>query len=158
TGYRDVGTVFHQDYAESFMTGFRSFDDIQYHAFSQEVQAVGSLLEGRIDYVAGLYYFKESGRHFQNVLITDLFPPPLLLSKDRVAEVESKSQSAFAQQACLSPVLDGRLVLTFAARYTKDERSSERNLLYIYFGFTMAQEPAPGLVNSNDVESSQFNP
>jgi iron complex outermembrane receptor protein len=158
TGYRDVGTVFHQDYAESFMTGFRSFDDIQYHAFSQEVQAVGSLLEGRIDYVAGLYYFKESGRHFQNVLITDLFPPPLLLSKDRLVEAESKSRAAFAQLTWTPPVLDDRLDLTFGARYTKDERSAERNLLNTYFGFPIAQEPAPGLVNSNDVESSQFNP
>lgn len=158
TSYRDVGTVYDQDYAEAFMTGFRSYDDIQYHAFSQELQAVGSLLDGRIDYVAGLYHFKESGRHFENVLITELFPPPLLLSKDRFVEAESKSRAAFAQLTWTPPVLNDRLGLTFGARYTKDERSAERSLLNTFFDVPIAQEPAPGLVTSNDVESSQFNP
>ena len=158
TGYRDVGTVYHQDYAEAFMTGFRTFDDIQYHQVSQELQAVGSLLDGRIEYVAGLYYFKESGRHFENVLITELFPPPLLLSKDRFVDAESKSKAVFAQVTWTPQVLDDRLDLTLGARYTKDERSASRELLNTFFGFPIAQEPAPGLITSNNVESSQFNP
>lgn len=158
TGYRDVSTLYYQDYADTFFVGFRSFDDIRYHVFSQELQAVGSLLHGRLDYVVGLYYSKEDARHFENVTITELFPPPMLLSKDRFVVAESKSEAVYAQLTWAPPVLNDRLELTFGGRYTKDERAATRTLLTTYFGFPIAQEPAPGLINSNNVESSHFNP
>lgn len=160
TGYRDIDTIYFQDYAEAFFVGFRSTDDIQSHQFSQELQAVGSLLDGRIEYVAGLYYFKEAGRHFQHSIITNALPgsSPLLLDKNRYVEMESKSNAAYAQLTWTPPVLGDRLDLTFGARYTKDERSAERQLLNTFFGFPIGVEPAPGLINSNDVESSRFNP
>ncbi|MEZ5532743.1 MAG: TonB-dependent receptor [Steroidobacteraceae bacterium] len=158
TGYRDVGTIYYQDYADSFFVGFRTHDDIQYHVFSQELQAVGSLLDDRIKYVAGLYYAKEDARHFENVTITNLFPPPLLMTKDRNVVAESKSKAVFAQLTWTPPILDDRLDLTFGGRYTKDERLATRTYLISFFGFPIAQEPAPGLINSNNVESSRFNP
>jgi len=159
TGYRDIDTTFRTDYAEAMLVGFRTFDDIRSRQFSQELQAVGSALDGRIQYVAGLYWFEETSRHFQNVTITNPFPgDPLLLTKDRYVKAESESQAAFAQLTWTPPVLDDRLDLTLGARYTKDERSADRQLQNAFFGFPIAQEPAPGLINSNDVESSQFNP
>ncbi len=158
TGYRDLSVAYYQDYAETFWVGFRSLDDIQSHQFSQELQAVGSALDGRLDFLAGLYYFKEEGSHFQNTVITNVFPGALLLNKDRFVRMESKSRAAFAQITWTPPVLDDRLDLTIGGRYTKDERLASRELLTTYFGYPIAQEPAPGLINSNNVESSQFNP
>lgn len=160
TGYREISVAYNQDYAEAFFAGFRSLDDIRSHQFSQELQAVGSTLDARIDYVAGLYWFKESGRHFQNILITNALPgsAPLLLDKDRYVTTESRSQAAFAQLTWTPPVLDDRLGLTLGGRFTRDERSADRRLLTTYFGFPIAQEPAPGLINSNDLSSSRFNP
>lgn len=160
TGYRDLSVAYNQDYAETFFAGFRSLDDIRSHQFSQELQAVGSALDGRIEYVAGLYHFKEAGRHSQHTVITNALPgaDPLLMNKDRYVTMESKSQAAFAQLTWTPPILDDRLGLTFGGRYTKDKRSADRSFLTTYFGFPIAQEPAPGLINSNDLESSRFNP
>ncbi len=160
TGYRDLSVAYNQDYAETFLVGFRSLDDIRSHEFSQELQAVGSALDGRVDYVAGLYYFEEAGRHFQNIVITNALPGslPLLLNKDRNVAMRSRSQAAFAQLTWTPPLFDDRLGLTVGGRYTRDERSAERQLLTTYFGFPIAQEPAPGIINSNDLESSRFNP
>jgi iron complex outermembrane receptor protein len=160
TGYRDLSVAYNQDYAETFFVGFRSLDDIRSHQFSQELQAVGSALDGRIEYIAGLYYFEEAGRHFQNTVITNALPgsSPLLLNKDRFVSMKSESQAAFAQLTWTPPVLDDRLGLTFGGRYTRDERSAQRQLLTTFFGFPIAQEPAPGLINANDLESSRFNP
>lgn len=160
TGYRDLSVAYHQDYAETFFVGFRSLDDIRSHQFSQELQAVGSLLDGRIDYVAGLYYFKEAGRHYQNAVITNALPgsAPLLLDKNRYVEMESKSQAAYAQLTWTPPVLDDRLALTFGARYTQDDRSATRRILNTYFGYPIGVEPAPGMVNSNDLKSNRVNP
>ena len=158
TGYRDLGTTYFQDYAESFFVGFRSMDDIQSHQFSQELQAVGSLFDGRIEYIVGLYHFEEAGRHYQNSVITEVLPPPLLLEKNRYVSMESESQAVFAQATWTPQVLDDRLDLTFGARYTKDERSAERRTLNKFFGIPIAVEPAPGFITSNDVESSRFNP
>ncbi len=163
TGYRDVGTKYYQDYADSFFVGFRSFDDIQYHVFSQELQAVGSLFDDRIKYLAGLYYYDETGRHFETVGISQMMAGAPILNKERNVRAEAKSRAAFAQMTWTPPVLDDRLDLVFGARYTKDKREATRqmlNLLYINpIGFIpIGQEPAPGLVNSNNVESSRFNP
>lgn len=160
TGYRDLAVAYSQDYAETFFVGFRSLDDIRSHQFSQELQAVGSAFDGRIDYVAGLYYFEESARHYQNVVITNALPgsSPLLLETNRSVMAESRSEAAFAQLTWTPPVLDDRLGLTFGGRYTKDKRSASRQLLQTFFGFPIAQEPAPGLISSNDLESSRFNP
>jgi iron complex outermembrane receptor protein len=155
TGYRDISSIYHQDYAETFYVGFASTDDIDSHQFTQELQAVGSLLDGRLDFVAGLFYFEEQGRHLQHTIIT---APGLLLDKNRYVQMESESRAAFAQVTWTPPILDDRLELTFGGRYTKDERSAERELLTTWFGYPIAQEPAPGLITANDVSSSEFNP
>ncbi|MBV6416010.1 MAG: Vitamin B12 transporter BtuB [Steroidobacteraceae bacterium] len=160
TGYRDINTIYFQDYAEAFFVGFRSQDNIHSHQFSQELQAVGSMLDDRVKYVAGLYYFEEAGWHFQNTVITNALPgsSPLLLNKDRFVSMESKSRAFYTQLTWTPPILDDQLELTFGGRYTKDERAATRTLLTTFFGFPIAQEPAPGLINSNNVESSRFNP
>ncbi|MGD9598267.1 MAG: TonB-dependent receptor plug domain-containing protein [Steroidobacteraceae bacterium] len=160
TGYRDLSVAYNQDYAETFFAGFRSLDDIRTHQFSQELQAVGTFLDERINYVAGLYYFREAGSHYEYITITNALPgsAPLLMTKERNVDMESKSMAGYAQLTWTPAILEDRLDLTFGVRYTKDERAATRRLLNTYFGFPIAQEPAPGLVTENDLESSRFNP
>lgn len=158
TGYRDISTIQYQDYAEAFLVGFQSKDDIAAHQYSQELQALGSLFDGRLQYVAGLFHFKETGGHSQNIVITNVFPGDLRLDKFHSVRTESKSNAFFAQLTWTPPVLEDRLELTFGGRYTKDKRKASRKLLNTYFGFPIAQEPAPGLPSSNDLDSSEFNP
>ncbi len=158
TGYRDIDTNSYQNYADVFFVGFRSVDNIDSDQFSQELRAVGNLFDGRINYIAALYYFEEDAKHFQNVTITDIFPPPLLSTKDRYVDAHATSKAAYAQLGWTPPVLDDRLELTFGARYTEDERSATRQLQNYYFDYLVAEEPASGLINTNDLDSNRFNP
>ncbi|MBK7252290.1 MAG: TonB-dependent receptor [Gammaproteobacteria bacterium] len=168
TGYRDMNVVYQQDYADTFFVGFRSYDDVGSHQFSEELQAVGSLLDKRIDYVAGLYYFDESVRHYETVRISNVLNPylppgTLMMSKDRNVGGESKSKAAYAQVTWTPPVMNDRLSLTFGARYTQDDRSATRTqlnqALVPPYGFIpIGREPAPGLINANSVKSSRFDP
>jgi iron complex outermembrane receptor protein len=132
TGYRDVKSIFYQDYADSFQVSFRTFDDVRFHQFSQELQALGTLFDDRVDYLLGLYYFDESASHFENVLIRDIpsfdFDPLLRLDKDRDVHADAESQAIFAQVTWTPPILDDRLDLTIGGRYTKDERNASRTL------------------------------
>ena len=159
TGYREISVAYNQNYADTFFVGFQSLDDIRTHQFSQEFQLVGNTADDRIDYVAGLYWFKESGNHLQNTVITNVLPgsDSLRLEKHRFVKMESKSKALYAQLTWRPPVLDDRLDFTFGGRYTKDTRSAERRLLTTYFGFPIAEEPVPGLRSSNDLRSSRFN-
>ena len=186
TGYRDVTTEWSQDYGDSFFVGFRTLDDVEFDHFSQELQALGTLFDDRIDYLVGLYYFEEQGDHFQNLVIRDLptfpFDPLLRLSKDRDVSAEAESKAIFAQLTWTPPVADDRLDITVGGRYTEDERQAERSLqnrfrlmdpaspsyveaapfcdfvtVFSNCDLVIGQEPGPGLVTSASTESSKFN-
>ncbi len=102
---------------------------------SQELQLVGSI--PRLNYVAGLYYFKETGGDQAwapntlqwNATGTGYTQLPSLRAgaefdfPDRESEAKARSTAAFAQFTWTPPILDDRLRLTAGARYTKDTRS-----------------------------------
>lgn len=159
TGYREIDVMYNQDYVESFFVGFSSVDHIRTNQFSQELQVIGNAIGGRLDYVAGLYWFEESGSHVQNTTITNVFPSsdPLLLKKYRHVKMDSQSQALYTQLTWRPPVLDDRLALTLGGRFTKDERSADRRLLTTYFGYPIVEEPASGMGSSNDLKSSRSN-
>jgi iron complex outermembrane receptor protein len=183
TGYRDVKSIFYQDYADSFLAGFRTFDDVRFHQFSQELQALGSLFDDRLDYLIGLYYFKEGASHFENVQITtDIggVPSNFLLDKDRDVHADAESKAIFAQLTWTPAILDDRLDLTIGGRYTKDTRDASRTLqnsllnpatpsvpatqfcdfVTVFQPCIIGLEPTgdPSQITSNSVESSKFNP
>ncbi|MDY0749021.1 TonB-dependent receptor [Paucibacter sp. R3-3] len=45
------------------------FNTVQQHQISQELQATGSSMAGKLDWVAGLYYFKESAQDDQPAIV-----------------------------------------------------------------------------------------
>lgn len=160
TGYREIEVTYNQNYADTFFVDFHSHDNIQSHQFSEELQALGNLLDGRINYVAGLYYYKETARHDSVTVISNILSgsDPMQLDKEREVTARSESKAFYAQATWIPPVLDDQLELTFGARYTKDNRSAVRSLLNTYFGYPIAVEPSPGVINTNHLKSQRFNP
>ncbi len=82
TGYRELDSDIHQDYASAFSTpgnpfptDFITFDTLDTDQFTQELQFLGSFGE-RFEYLVGLYYFNEKGDHFQHIDINLATLPP----------------------------------------------------------------------------------
>jgi iron complex outermembrane receptor protein len=108
--------------------------------FSQEFQVYGKALDDRLDWIAGLYYFHETGDQKQfTQVIPPLATPPGAISRDGPS-VRNTSYAAFIQATYeIMP----RLRLTGGIRYTKDERRAS------YDAITFSQ--ATGAVLTCDV-------
>lgn len=187
TAYRELDETAYQDYSASahFFAGgaFPSFVDSgselldtlldqDQHQWSQELQALGSLFDSRVDYVAGIYYFAEKGDERQNTYLnlmrlgavqidsTVLFDlnnaAPFAQQLWRSAQeqyaidAESTSLAIFGQFTWTPAVLEDRLHVTVGLRQTRDEREAEKysNLYNNFAGATL----------SGDQTSSRFTP
>ncbi len=106
------------------------------HQFSQELQAVGSLGD-RIDYVGGLYYFKETASDDASTPSTNKWnadgtgytindPTPTIRgsrSIDRASRAESESKAVYGQATWTPAVLNDALHITAGGRFTWDDKS-----------------------------------
>ncbi|WP_347271058.1 TonB-dependent receptor [Rhizorhabdus histidinilytica] len=81
--------------------------------FSQELQASGKALEGRLDWIVGGYYFEEDGRFDSFVSLSSL--PATILTNNH-----SKSLAFYGQA---SYEIVPRLRLTLGGRYTDEKKS-----------------------------------
>jgi iron complex outermembrane recepter protein len=84
------------------------------HQFSQELQALGTILDSRLDYVGGLYYFHEAG--FIHDYVT--FPGGLL-QIDGPNSLDTKSYAGYLH---LDYKLTDQLSFTAGGRYSVDEK------------------------------------
>lgn len=129
TGYRTLDFDAYQVYADAFTLPpapgtpyvLNTRDLIHSHQFSQELQLAGSNTASTVNYVAGLYYFKEGSSHLQTVGIPDFGQ-----TTDGDVNVDSESQAAFGQLTWIAPVLDERFDITVGARYTRDKKTADR--------------------------------
>jgi iron complex outermembrane receptor protein len=129
TGYRTLDFDAFQVYADAFTLPpapgtpyvLNTRDLIHSHQFSEELQLAGSNAASTVNYVAGLYYFKEGSSHLQTVDIPDFGQ-----TTDGDVKVDSESQAAFGQVTWIPPVLDERFEVTVGARYTRDQKTAER--------------------------------
>ena len=139
SGYSELDTKFYQDYLDAafIKSYYKSADKIDSHEWSQEFQAIGSGLDQRLEYVAGLYYFEQSGNHDQILQLLDLaddFDPdgnaddPLALEYQRYTRANAESMAAYTQLKYTPNFLEDRLSLTVGARYTKDKPHGVRSL------------------------------
>lgn len=145
TGYRELTSSFFQDYAEAVGYALTTDDLIRNYQFSQEFQFIGSALNDRIKYAAGLYYFKESGSHYEQAVAYGG-----AYIQDRYVDAESKSKAAYAQVTWMPPILDDRLDFTLGGRYTEDDRSASRTQ------FIAGELAEDGI--DNDQDFKRFNP
>ena len=137
TAYRDVKVAIGQDlYSSSYFYGPIG-QAIDWWQFSQEFQASGEAMDGRLNFVAGLYYSKEKA--------TQEFPVNLVLVQFLSGgKVNNDSYAAFGQ---LTYKLTDQLSITAGARYTRDERRFNPGLQKLV-GYDYDPEfKVPGLVN-----------
>jgi Outer membrane receptor proteins, mostly Fe transport len=92
--------------------------DHQYqHQWSQEFQLSGEAFDGRLDYVAGLYYFQESG------YVHDFVPfGGALYVYDVANDIDTKSYAIFTH---MEYALTDRWAFTLGARYSRDDKEFE---------------------------------
>lgn len=167
TAYRELDEFAYQDYSASahhFSGGtFPSLvasgaeildtrtDKVQ-DQISQEIQFLGTLADGKIDYVGGLYYFKEEGSEDQlaslNLLALGGFPQ--IAEEYYEIDASAESLAAFSQLEYTPEILEQRLHLTLGMRYTSDKRDATKydNLYNNLNGATV----------SGDQTSSKFTP
>lgn len=86
------------------------------HQFSQELQAYGKLLNDRLDYILGAYYFRERGRDV--IFSRFLFP---ISPNYSVTEGVARNDSV-AVYGQLTYALSDRLSVLAGLRYTRDGR------------------------------------
>lgn len=149
TGYRELDFDGFQDYAESFGVPTRSIDYVNNYQFSQDLQFIGSAGDD-VEYVAGLYYFKESSSHFQNYVLDLNAIGQGIVDKHRDVDAQSWSRAAYAQVTWTPPVLEQRLDVTVGARYTEDRRKASRDFLINTFPIELGA--------SNRQSFEEFNP
>jgi iron complex outermembrane recepter protein len=125
TGYIDTEDFFRWDLsggtrtpAGTFVAGFQRAADANSRQFSQELQALGDTLDGRLEYIVGLFYFWEKSRQVFN----DIFGFPLLPTTLRT---RTSSYAAFAQATF---DLSDRLSATTGLRYTRDDKSLDATI------------------------------
>jgi len=96
--------------------------DYQHEQASHELQISGSLLDDKIKYVGGLYYFEEQGT--DNVFVDVFLPTPDLSAGfpatiNNYADVDNTSEAAYLQ---LSWQLNDVFSITTGLRHTRDEK------------------------------------
>ncbi len=130
SAYRGFKALQNVNYGLAQSTPEFPVEVVQFHRYrtkqySQEFQIIGSAGE-RFEYTGGLYYFRETGTHFQRQ-DTYLVPFDMTLPTTRLVSARNISYAAYLQATYTPPVLEDRLDVTVGGRYTRDRRSAERN-------------------------------
>ncbi|MBP9800390.1 MAG: TonB-dependent receptor [Sterolibacterium sp.] len=119
TAWRRMDNQARQNYADLFTQN----DDQNQNQFSQEFQLLGTTLEQRLDYVIGLFHFKEQGTE----QVRSVFSPTNLDAWRVVAD--STSNAFYGQATWIPPILSDRLHLTVGLRETRDERGATKTFI-----------------------------
>lgn len=140
TGYREMEEWIYQDYGANANSDRLFANDpfeTTHRQFSQEFQISGSALDEQLSYLAGIYYFQESGSEFTTDFIalaaetlTGPLPVPISTAVEPVeAELQTRKTlaendaSAIFGQVTYSPaLLDSRWHFTLGLRQTDDTR------------------------------------
>jgi len=169
TGYRGLDSRFTQDYAGAFtnpasapftgVVNFGGHDIVQSNQLSEEIQLVGNV-GTMLDYVGGLYYFRENANHGENVTIgipdPTIFvsPTPINELTERYVHASATSKAVYGQATWH---ITQPLSFTVGARYTKDDRTAERNLTNFFDGFPLLPVDTFATAH-NSLSFSKFNP
>lgn len=155
TGYRDLNSRFNQNYADSFTAApgeslnLITENIIKQHQFSQEIQLIGSFFDEQISYVAGLYYFEESGSGFKQLVY-----PSFSVDRRTTLKADAESKAVYSQITWTPEIFQRDIDFVLGLRYTKDDRSAER--YQAINGFVIENGPATG--TEADMDFDKFNP
>lgn len=112
TALRRINGSFAQDRDGSNLPINHVYDIFSQKQFSQELQVVGKALDNRLNWVAGLYFFKESGEDINPLQF-------LVVSAQSGGYYDYKNWAAFAQ---VGFKITDSLTLTGGVRYTEDRK------------------------------------
>lgn len=122
TGYRQLTENVYQNYSGNPLIEALNFDyRAKHRQVSQEFQAIGEALEGRLQYVGGLYWFKEQG-HEREFDTSSGF-----VVENRWIKSNNEAWALYGQMTWTPPVLNDRLDITLGARYTEDTREASKD-------------------------------
>mgnify|MGYP001817928595 FL=1 len=100
---------------------FHSSRDVDYEAFSQELQLTGSM--GRLDYVLGVYYFDEQADVFNPITFFGaFFPPGLETALNNSYGLDNESIAVYGQTDWRPAMFDDRLTLSLGVRWTEEDK------------------------------------
>ncbi|MAT83725.1 MAG: hypothetical protein CMQ43_01690 [Gammaproteobacteria bacterium] len=123
TSYREFDIHFFNDIDFSpYLLFANNHDEYTQEQWSQELQLAGDAMDGRMNYVVGLYYFEEEGR--EAIFNQIAFAPPLSAPPDFFFQyldryIDNDSQAVFGQ---VNFDLTDVLTLTVGARYTESNK------------------------------------
>jgi len=120
-GYSDLSHEVVFDFDGTEVPGHASLGDLDAEQFSNEFQILGSSFDDRLDWITGLFYFKEDGHDTFYTRNLDAYPLNVNLPSISDGDVTNTSYSAFAQGNYKFESVPG-LSATLGARYTVDER------------------------------------
>jgi len=143
SAYRELDNDVFMNYIDAFTQDSGQSQ----HQFSQELQVIGEA-SGRVEYVAGLFYFQEDSRE----TIASTYGGGAVVDSWRV-KAEGTSAAMYGQATWTPPVLGDRLGLTLGTRYTKDSRKATKT--FVNAGFTPS---ITGTVAKGDRDFDSFNP
>ncbi len=118
-------TLDHHSYQDYLSGSFRAkaaligASDISQQQWSQEAQLLGTAFGDRLDYVAGAYYFAEKAHGLSRATL----PPEQTILRS-FSRISNRAYALYAQGTMTPRLLDGRLHLTLAGRWSRDERSA----------------------------------
>lgn len=134
-GYRRVeshiafdldGSNLTRSYNNSTIPLAHSREDMTVLQYSDELQALGTLFDGSLDYIVGGYYFLERGRDVQTsgglIGVSNAATNTYVGNRITIGDpIRNRSLSAFAQVTYRLPFLEG-VSLTAGGRLTRDTR------------------------------------
>ncbi len=113
SGYRDLDAKFARDADSSPLKVTHFHDSFESKQYSQEFQLLGSAFSGALDWIGGLYYFKENGN---NINILDFAIANFYSDND----FHTKSEAAYAQATWHAME---NLDFTAGVRYTDEQKT-----------------------------------
>ncbi len=123
TSYRELQGLTNRKYlTDEIVPGAaisESRNDTEQDQFTQEFQITGDAFDARLEYVAGVYYFRESADRLDisNRRFMDL-------ENVRVISADNKAVAVFGQGTWTPDVLEDRLHITLGGRWSRDRREA----------------------------------
>lgn len=127
TAYREVDADFGHDYDHSPARVYAFGDETTQRQWSQEFQFLGDAFDGRLEWLAGLYWFKEKGSDFSTLEVApEAVASSLLFDLNILSHNRQTSESRAAFVHANWHVTD-RLTIYGGLRYTWEEKQYEKD-------------------------------
>ncbi len=113
---------------------FHLFQDQEQYQVSEELQALGNLMDGRLKYVAGLYFFRENNQQDTVSVVglpTLMTLPIALAGRFDLTNIAREEMTTDAYAAFVSGTYDitDRLSLTAGLRYTRESKDFTNHVI-----------------------------